>query len=196
MRTMQNWIGFAAYLNQDCFASSFFSNIVSQPIMAPVFRREHASGMYSVHMYYFGNWLSRLLTMGFYPVMLISIIFYSLGLVDSSMDNYVAFLKCGALQSLNGVTLGHMWGAIFDNEINAIISGLALMNAAVVGSGHVVSRNTNNIILKYITKISPMGCTLELYFRRILSQNVAKNFFIGYFHLDRGEANCENFLIL
>ena len=97
MKTMTNWIGFAAYLNQDCFASSFFSNIVSLPVYAPVFRREHASGLYSVHMYYFGNWLSKLMTVGFYPVMLISIIFYSLDLVDSSTDNYLAFLKCGAL---------------------------------------------------------------------------------------------------
>ena len=74
---------------------------------------------------------------------------------------------------MNGVTLGHMWGAIFDSDINAIISGFALMNGAVVGSGHVVSRKNANMFIKFMTAISPMSFTLELYFRRILSKNVA-----------------------
>ena len=50
---------------------------------------------------------------------------------------------------MNGVTLGHMWGAIFDSDINAIISGFALMNGAVVGSGHVVSRKNANMFIKF-----------------------------------------------
>jgi hypothetical protein len=83
-QSMKNWMGFAAYLNQDCFSSAFFANIVSLPLFLPVFKREFSSGLYSVHMYYFGNWFCKLVTMGFYPVMLMSIIFPFLDLTDVS----------------------------------------------------------------------------------------------------------------
>ena len=29
--TVKNWLGFATYLNQDCFASCFFANIIALP---------------------------------------------------------------------------------------------------------------------------------------------------------------------
>ena len=113
---MKNWIGFAAYLNQDCFASPFFANLVSMQLFLPVFKREFASGLYSVHLYYFGNWFCKLITIGFYPVLLISIIFFFLDLTDSSLENYLAFVGVCSIQSLNALTFGHMWSSIFDNE--------------------------------------------------------------------------------
>ena len=94
-KTFKNWIGFASYITNDMFAASLFSNIISIPEFAPVFKRELASGLYSVHMYYFGNWVCKMMTLGFYPAMLISIFFYPLKLVDSSEENLLEFLKIG-----------------------------------------------------------------------------------------------------
>ena len=94
-QNIKNWIGFAAYLNQDCFASPFFANVVSLPCFLNVFKREVASGLYSVHMYYFGNWLCKMMTVGFYPLILISIVFWYLDLTDLSKENYWQFLKVG-----------------------------------------------------------------------------------------------------
>jgi hypothetical protein len=109
------------------FAASLFSNIVSLPEFTGVFKREIAAGLYSVHMYYLGNWACKLITMGLYPCILISIFFYPLRLVDSSDENFLEFLKVGMAQSFNGLSLGHMWGTVFENEMSAIISGFAVM---------------------------------------------------------------------
>lgn len=82
-----NWIGFCKYLNQDCFAFCFFSNIVSLPNYNPVYRREVKSGLYSPNMYYLGNWIFKVVFLSFYPTFLISILFPFLDLVDNSNYN-------------------------------------------------------------------------------------------------------------
>ena len=94
-KSMRNWIGFAAYLNQDCFSSPFFANVISLPAFLNVFKREVSSGLYSVHMYYFGNWLCKMMTMGFYPCMLISIVFWYIDIDDKSNENFIEFMKIG-----------------------------------------------------------------------------------------------------
>ena len=94
-RTFTDWIGFTSYLTTDMFAASLFSNIISLPEFVPVFKREFASGLYSVHMYYFGNFLCKMFCLGFYPCMIISIVFYPLKLVDSSDENLLRFMKYG-----------------------------------------------------------------------------------------------------
>lgn len=132
-KSVMNWIGFTSYLNQDCFASCFFANIVSLPIYNPIYRREVKSGLYSTHMYYLGNWICKALFLNFYPVLLITIIFPFLKLPDESNRNFYLFIRNGALQSLNAMTLGHAWGAIFDNEMTALISGFGIMIFSTAG---------------------------------------------------------------
>ena len=52
-------------------------------------------------------------TLGFYPILIMMIIFPFLGLRDSSFDNLCQMFKIGMLQSLNGVSLGHALSCIF-----------------------------------------------------------------------------------
>mmetsp|Transcript_29861 Transcript_29861/g.45618 ORF Transcript_29861/g.45618 Transcript_29861/m.45618 type:complete len:148 (+) Transcript_29861:1325-1768(+) len=96
-REVQDILGFVAYLNQDCFAACFFSNVISNPSFLPVFKRETKANLYSVHMYYFGNWLSKLLTMGFYPLILISMLYWFLDLRDASYSSFGEFATVMAL---------------------------------------------------------------------------------------------------
>lgn len=133
--SMRNWIGFAAYLNQDCFSSPFFSNVISLPGFLGVMKREVNTGLYSIHMYYFGNWLCKMMTMGFYPCMLISIIFWFIDINDRSNENFIEFMKIGFCQSLNALSMGHMWGAIFDDASQALITGFGVMNLIISGMG-------------------------------------------------------------
>ena len=60
-----------------------------------MFKREVKSGIYSVHVYYLGNWLCKAICLSFHPVLLISILFPFLKLQDSSMENYLHFLRNG-----------------------------------------------------------------------------------------------------
>lgn len=91
--TVKNWLGFATYLNQDCFASCFFANIIALPIFLQLYKREQKSGLYSCHMYYFGNWICKILFLTFYPVLLVVIIFPFLKLKDNGSTNYFLFLR-------------------------------------------------------------------------------------------------------
>ena len=110
-------------------------------------------------MFYFGNWVSKFLTMGFYPMILLSLSFPFMNFYDSSFENYCGFLKVAFFQSLNAVALGHMWSVVFDDEINSIVSGLALMEGFIVGSGHLLSRQSPNIVVTILQNISPMAYT-------------------------------------
>jgi hypothetical protein len=163
--------------------------VISLPAFLQVFKRENSAGLYSVHMYYFGNWACKMMTMGFYPVMLISIVFWQLDLDDKSMENYLLFLKVGFFQSLNALTIGHMWSCVFDEPTQALVTGFGLQNLIVSGMG-IVSKPTSNKIVGTLFKIMPSSYTFELIFRRVMSKNTAKDFFLGYFMLVRGEEYC------
>ena len=90
-------MGLSAYLNNDIFAACLFSNIISLDSFLSVAKREMASGTYSVHMFYFGLWVSKILTIGFYPIIVYAGIFNWLDLVDSSSQNFLKLLRVGVI---------------------------------------------------------------------------------------------------
>jgi len=114
-------------------------------IFLPVFKRELKSGLYSVHVYYFGNFLAKLMCLSFYPALIFSLLFYSLEVKDSSQENYIEFIKVACLMALNSVSLGHMWNSIFDSDMNAIVSGFGFLSACICGSGALGSRNNMGV---------------------------------------------------
>ena len=91
-------------------------------------------------MYYLGNWFCKAVFLSFYPVLLITIIFPYLKLQDDSNYNYYLFIKNGALQSLNAMTLGHAWGTVFDNEMTALSSGFGVMMFTTAGQVQISAR--------------------------------------------------------
>jgi len=121
-------------------------------------------------MYYFGNWICKILFLTFYPALLIVIVFPFLELKDQGNKNYFLFLRHAIIQSINATTLGHAWGAIFDNETNALVTGFAAMSFFAVGCGSLVSTKNANNFIKFVSFCSPMSYSIELYFKRILSE--------------------------
>jgi hypothetical protein len=181
-------------LNIDAFAACFFANIVAMNIFLPVFKREYKAGLYSMHVYYFGNLLAKLMCLSFYPVLIFSLLFFNLEVKDSSQENFVEFLKVACLLALNAVSLGHMWSCIFDSDMNAIISGFGILTACICGSGALGSRN--NLGVATLIKLSPQSYTLELIIRRILHNNVAKDLVLNRLQLLNGEETCWNTLLI
>jgi hypothetical protein len=147
-----------------------------------------------VHMYYFGNWLIKLVTLGFYPCGMFASMFPWLGLVDSSFGNFLQFMRLGCLVALNGVTLGHMWATLVENESNAIVSGICLMQACVMGSGHFMS-SQSNIFTKILSTYSPNKYTAELLLRRLMNTTSSLDFISNFLKLNQGADCCEAFLI-
>ena len=190
--SIKNIMGLSSYLNNDIFAACLFSNILTLDSFLPVAKREIASGTYSVHMLYFGLWVSKILTIGFYPIIIYLGIFQWLGLVDSSNENLMYLLRVGIIQMLNGLTLGHMWGTIFEETQSSILSGFCLMQFVTAGSGHMLSTNSN-IFIKALSTISPSKYTLELILHRVLNKHVAKGFILGYLKINYDEFNARDF---
>lgn len=95
--SIKNIMGFSSYINNDIFAACLFSNIISLDGFLPVAKREIASGTYSIHMSYFGLWLSKVFTLGFYPLIVYIGIFRWLDLVDSSNENFLKLLRVGLI---------------------------------------------------------------------------------------------------
>jgi len=159
-------------------------------IFLPVFKREFKSGLYSVHTYYFGNWFAKLFCLSFYPVLIITLLFYPLGLTDSSTENLIEFIKVGCLIALNGTTIGHMWSSIFDHDMNAIVSGFGVLSACICGSG-AIGNKRNNPLVATLMYISPQSYSLELIIRRVLHNNTSgQNLVLSSLELNNGEEIC------
>lgn len=90
---MRTWIGFCFYLMIDYYAYPYFALIIILPIIRKVYLRECLSGMYSVHVFYFGYFIIDQTCLMLYPIISMSIVFPQLQLEDSSWTNYFKFIR-------------------------------------------------------------------------------------------------------
>lgn len=72
--------------------------IIQVPLQAPVMKRELNSKMYSPTSYFLGRFLSNVVISLLYPVLLISVIYGSVG-IDTSLDNILWFYAFGCLSN-------------------------------------------------------------------------------------------------
>jgi hypothetical protein len=166
--TLRNWIGFSTYLVIDSFAAGLFANVIANNSFIPVFKREYKSGLYTPSMYYFGTWLIKVMCLSFYPLLLYTFVFHCLELRDDSTENFVFFIKVAVISGLNSATLGHMWGALFEETNTLCITAFCAMSFFALGAGHMV-RNGSNPITNTIIWLSPMSKTTELVLRVVTS---------------------------
>ena len=165
-------MGFAYYFNNDSFASCLFSNLVTLSTFMPVFRREYRAGIYSPTVFYVGMWLTKVCTVGFYPNLIQILMYRNLSIKDQSVESFSKLMVAGFLQSINGVTLGHMWSSFFDCESTVLLSGFCIMQTFSLGAVQSVA-GTKSIMSQALRFISPLSYTLEQYLRRLLDGHVA-----------------------
>ena len=108
----------------------------------------------------------------------------------------MGFIKVGAFQSFNAVSLGHMISCMFDAEQTSITCAFFLMQMIACGAGHNFSKKTNNLVGAVVTKISPMSYSLELYLRKSMSKVPASGLILGMFGFTTGEEQSYNFLVV
>lgn len=147
-------MGLALYLAIDGFAASFFANIIANPSFHSVFKREYKAGLYTPGVYYFGMWVSKVKFLSFYPVLLISLSFSCLQLVDDSRENLIRMLTAGAAQSFSAISLGHMWSYLFEEEMNTIVTAFFAMNIFTCGAGQ-LHNGDGSPFVKALIWISP-----------------------------------------
>lgn len=194
-RSLKAIIGCSSYMNSEWFASVLFANLLTLPSIAPVFRREYKSGMYSVSSFYFVTWFIKLTTLAFHPVVLTCVVFYNLELKDESVENFTSFVKSGAIMGVGAVTFAHMWSTFFESEATTIISGFCVMQAFVLGSvkSYGSGQNAFRIFLDFV---SPLSYTVEMITRCLLSGHPGKGFVLTKFLMLRGEDTCIRVILL
>ena len=194
LRQSYRLMGFCAFLTVDMFANPFFGNVITWPVCRQVYKREVLSGLYSIHIYYFGYFLFKALFLQLYPIILVSIIFPHLRLTDPSLNNYLKFLRYSIVINLNAASLGHAWGVVFDSDFSTVISAHSII-AMATGSFKVQSKRGHNYFVKILKIVSPMTYNIELLFNRIMSENDAKNLLGVFLSYNKGDEYCEKFLL-
>jgi len=71
--------------------SGSVSTVFSVPLLIPSLKRELASKMYSPSAYFMGRYISNILMQCFYPIIMVTIIFFGLG-IDITAVNYFTLL--------------------------------------------------------------------------------------------------------
>ena len=80
-----NLIGLAFLVVSDQFINSCFGQILQIPQFNPIFKREHANNMYTVHAFYI-SLICQILTFAWiYPAVLTGCSFYAFGLEYSTL---------------------------------------------------------------------------------------------------------------
>jgi len=166
-RTMKNWSGLACYATIDSLAAGIFANVLSMRTFYPVFKREYKSGLYSPTVFYFGTWVLKIMMLSFYPVFMYAFLYRSLNVVDQSWDNFFFLMKAAAASSFNATTLGHMWSTFFEDEGTLLSTAFCLQISLGVGGLTVIGKDSS--FLSFVTWISPLSKSLELFLRTITS---------------------------
>ena len=188
-------MGFSTFLTIDAFANPFFGNVITWPLWLSIYKREVLSGLCSVHVFYFGYFLYKVVFLQIYPILLWSIIFPHLDLMDASSNNFWDLIGNLMVMNFNSSCLGHAWGILFDQGGSGLISAFSVLTTCAAGSFIWESRMRKNYLVNLIKIMSPMTYSLELLFNRILSENPARLIIASHIGLRSGEEYCKKFLI-
>ncbi|EAR86682.2 ABC transporter family protein (macronuclear) [Tetrahymena thermophila SB210] len=97
--------------------------LVSFPSMRGVFLREDNSKLYTVFAYFFGRLVVEIIPSIIAPIVYGIIQFYMIGLNDHTAGNVIFYLFSLVLNSLLGLGMGYIGGAIFSHSKTAIVMG-------------------------------------------------------------------------
>ena len=160
--------GMAFLAGSDQFINMCFTQIMLIPEYYPIFAREYANHMYTIHSYYFAVIAQVLTYVWLYPVLLSLTSFYCFGFVDhaaSDLFTYMATLYCIALC---GAMFGVTTGTMTSNGIVALLIGNFAIIIFMFGSGCIANTGEGmNPIVQVITWVSPMHYGIELLFKQI-----------------------------
>ena len=91
-----NLLGLSFMLPVNISMSSAQNVLLQLPMQAPVFRREKANRMYTTPAYFMGRLLSQILMQIWYPLIIIGILFYFLG-INTEFSNLMLLLGYAVL---------------------------------------------------------------------------------------------------
>ena len=137
------------------------------PIENPVFKREIANNMYTVHAYYWSKIAISSTVMWLYPVICSLCTFYCYSWEEaSSFSDFMVFTMCLFCVCYCGAFLGLMCGAFTDSLLVAVLLGNLAITLLNFGAG--IMSNTGddaNPVIRFISWISPMQYACQAIFK-------------------------------
>lgn len=88
-----NWLGALNFLATDVFISMSMTQVFAIPKQKNVFNRERSNNMYSTTIYFLSTWLMSTIVSCIYPLIVATMAFQYLEMEDSSLDNYLDWLR-------------------------------------------------------------------------------------------------------
>ncbi|KAL4474928.1 hypothetical protein ABPG74_001624 [Tetrahymena malaccensis] len=143
------------------FMASQMGVVLNFPLEKPVFLREENTKYYSTFSYLIGKLCLEYLLLFFFPVIYSSIMYFMVGLNDTSADHFFFFVLICILMGYCGATLGLISGSAF-NSIRTITAVQPLfMLPFVLFSGFFKNRKDFAAWIGWIEFLSPFKYALE-----------------------------------
>lgn len=162
-----NWVGLCLLLNNFLIFPPSTLVVIQMPLQVPVFQRELLNKMYGPSIYFYGRFVSNVLLGLFYPLVLITVIFWGLKLEDSSFVNYLRFLLYAVQHNLIGNAIGYFSGILTDDDNSARNINTFLLLFFMLTSGALANVASFPVYIKYLSYVSPSRYAIEGFFRTI-----------------------------
>jgi ABC-type polysaccharide/polyol phosphate export permease len=131
--------------------------------------RELANKMYSPTPYFLGRFISNLIVQLLYPIILILLLFWGLG-IEESIDNFFWFTAFSIASNFVFVGQGYFVGIMVNNEDAVKLVNFLFIMFWMTSNGILANQGSMNWFIKFLCKISPMRYTCEGMLRRVIKQ--------------------------
>ena len=107
--------GLAFMISNQLSFSASLNVLLQMPMQVPVMKRELANKMYTPTAYFMGRYLSNLMLQTLYPIIMIVVMFWGVG-IDTSLTNFSWMMIYGIISNYAFCSQGYFVGIAFDDE--------------------------------------------------------------------------------
>ena len=163
-----NLLGLSFIVTAEQFISSLQASVIQLPQLAPVFKRERASHLYTSSAYYIANVASVIFTLWIQPLCSGAVSFYFFELEANSFADLLYYLIGLYCICLCGRMLGLAVGAAVTDPLKSLqIAGLCSMIFVDTGGCFANVGENASWIIKTLSYVSPVRYSIEIQMRRL-----------------------------
>ena len=132
-------------------------------------KRELANKMYSPTAYFLGRFASNMIIQIAYPLIMIFILFWNLG-IDTSQDNLLWLLAFGLMGNFIYCGQGYFIGIVVSDPASAKLANLMVIMVMFCTNGVLCNMDSASGFITFISAYSPSRYNCEGFFRRMIVQ--------------------------
>mmetsp|Transcript_416 Transcript_416/g.834 ORF Transcript_416/g.834 Transcript_416/m.834 type:complete len:133 (+) Transcript_416:1676-2074(+) len=129
-------------------------------------RRELASKMYTPTAYFLGRFISNMLIQLVYPLIMVLLVFWGLG-IDTSQKNFWEIILFSFLGNFVFCAQGYTIGTLVDDEDACKIVNLLIVMVLLGTGGAIANIKDANWLITFLSKVSPSRMHCEALIRSL-----------------------------